>query len=128
MKLLLDTYALLWELSGSASLSGKARRAIEDAGNQKWVSVASLWEITIKSASGKLPLHEPLAVLLERLDQTGFVRRLHVETPHLLRLHELPSHHGDPFDRLLVAQALAEGMTLVSADPAMDAYGVPRLW
>ena len=90
--------------------------------------MVSLWEITIKSALGKLPLHEPLADLLARLDRTGFVRRLPIADAHPLKLHSLPRHHGDPFDRLLAAQALAGGLTLVSSDATMDAYGVERLW
>ena len=128
MKLLLDTHALLWMLSDAPELSTTAKAAISDARNEKLLSVASLWEITIKVGLRKLPLGQPLDVFLARLESSRFIRRLPIQTAHLLRLESLPHHHRDPFDRLIVAQALSEDCVLLSADRNIDAYSVTRLW
>ena len=128
MKLLLDTHAVLWFLEDDPKLSDAARRAVEDEGNECWVSTASGWEMAIKSQLGKLRL--PLAfegLFPGALEARGF-SILPVEVGHLHRYHALPFHHRDPFDRLLVAQALADGFTVVGNDAAFDAYGVTRIW
>ena len=128
MRLLLDTHTLLWLLSGAPELSAGARRVIFDAGNEKLLSIVSLWEITIKIGTGKLHLYEPLADFLTSLEIHGVIRLLPIQTVHLLRLEPLPLHHRDPFDRLIVAQALSEDCILVSSDIQLDAYGVRRIW
>lgn len=131
MRLLLDTHTLLWVLDGSPRLSIAATRALSDNANEKIVSVASFWEMTIKSSLGKLRLNESPYALLARFDSEGLATILPIGAAHLAALHGLPPHpdkHRDPFDRMLVAQALAEDLTLVSADPLLDAYGVKRLW
>ena len=128
MKLLLDTHAFLWFIMGDARLTAAARAAIEDEGNEKYVSAVSLWEIAVKVGLGKLHLSEPFEVLIPReLVRNGFLH-LGIGVAHTAKLITLPFHHRDPFDRLLVAQALCEGMTLVSADVPLDAYGMPRVW
>ena len=127
-RLLLDTHAFLWLTANAPELSPAARAAAVDARNEKYVSMASLWEIAIKVGLGKLRPHVPFPELLDDFSRDPTIRRLTVEDPHLLRFATLPLHHRDPFDRMLVAQALAEDFTLVSRDPLMDHYGVRRLW
>lgn len=123
MKLLLDTHILLWYLEGHPSLAENKKLMIEDRRNHVAVSAASLWEITIKISIGKLELMDSLADIENTLRQQG-IHILPIYTPHLQQLLGLPCHHRDPFDRLLIAQALAEGMTLVSDDAAFVAYSV----
>jgi PIN domain nuclease of toxin-antitoxin system len=128
MKLLLDTHAFLWFITGSSRLSAVARAAIEDEANVVYVSAASAWEIAVKSSLGKLTLAEPYDVLLPREIRDNGFTYLGVELTHTARVNVLPFHHRDPFDRLLVAQAMIEGMQLVTADPALKDYGVPVVW
>lgn len=128
MSLLLDTCALLWFLSNDVALTPAARAAVEDPANVRWISPASLFEIAIKVRIGKLPLATPFATLFPAELAANDIHLLPLESQHIEPLTHLPLHHRDPFDRLIVATALVEGLTLVSADPAFDAYGVPRLW
>ena len=122
MKLLLDTHMFLWFIMGSALLSADTRALIEDEKNRKFISVASLWEIAIKSSIGKLSLSAPFDQLIpQQLSLNGF-ELLPIEVSHLAAVTTLPFHHRDPFDRLLIAQALAENMPIVSSDPAFDTY------
>ena len=126
MKLLLDTHILLWYLEGHPNLPETQRQQIEDRHNQVEVSAVSLWEMTIKISIGKLELMDDLATVENTLLQQG-IRILPIQTAHLQRLLGLPFHHRDPFDRLIIAQALAEEMTLVSDDAAFSAYPVSLL-
>ena len=121
MKLLLDTHILLWYLDDNANLSTPQRLQIEDRRNQVAVSAASLWEITIKMSIGKLELIDDIATVENTLRQQG-IEILPIQAAHLQRLLSLPFHHRDPFDRLIIAQALAEEMTLVSNDSVFSAY------
>jgi PIN domain nuclease of toxin-antitoxin system len=128
MKLLLDTHTFLWFIAGSHNLSQTARELIEDVANEKLVSIASLWEIAIKHSIGKLPLAAPFSALIpQQMALNGF-DSLPIEIHQISLLVALPFHHRDPFDRLLIAQSLAEGIPLVSADSNFDAYGVQRFW
>jgi len=128
MRLLLDTHSWLWFVLGDASLSAAARTLIEDPGNAKFVSPASYWEIAIKISIGKYVLPLPYEKFIRNaVHGQGFLV-LPILASHTAGLCSMPLHHRDPFDRLLVAQALAEGMPLVSADQALDPYGVRRLW
>jgi PIN domain nuclease of toxin-antitoxin system len=128
MRILLDTHALLWFCEGNPSLSGSARAAIEDQRNERYVSHVTAWEVAIKLAVGKLQLQVPYATVFPGvLSANGFVF-LVPDFRHFQALLTLPFHHRDPFDRLLIAQALSEGMPLVSCDPHMASYGVPLLW
>ena len=128
MNLLLDTHAFLWFVEENARLSSIARSAIENPRNQKWVSIASCWEISIKVGIGKLQLSDPVDVFLGReLVVNGF-SLLPIELKHVTEVSRLALHHRDPFDRLLIAQSQVEGISLVSGDLAFDAYGLVRVW
>jgi len=128
MNLLIDTQAILWFLRGDSALSTRAKTLIEDASNRKFVSIASCWEIAIKAGLGKLRLAEPVHDLLSRELVRNNFELLPISLEHATAVETLPLHHRDPFDRLLVAQSLGEGLPMVSSDAAMDEYGVQRLW
>jgi len=128
MKILLDTHTFLWFIEGSSNLSPTARGLIEDSSNRPFLSVASLWEMAIKISLGKLRLNQPYESLIpEQLDFNG-IEILGIGLSHAAAIVTLPFHHRDPFDRLLIAQAMVENMPLVSADSAFDTYSVNRLW
>lgn len=128
MKLLLDTHTLLWFVLGDSSLSVVARQLIEDAANSKLVSPVTYWELAIKISIGKYALLEPYETFMDRaIRQNGFLI-LPIEPRHTAVLINLPFHHRDPFDRLMVAQAMVENLILVSADGVLDAYPIQRLW
>jgi PIN domain nuclease of toxin-antitoxin system len=113
---------------GDAELSDAGRRLIEDIANIKFVSPAAYWEIAIKISVGKYALNEPYETFMDRaIGQNGFLI-LPIEPRHTALLTSLPFHHRDPFDRLMIAQAIIEGLTLVSADAVLDAYPIQRLW
>ena len=128
MRLLLDTHAFLWWLDGDRRLSSRGRRLIADSTAEVFVSAASAWEISIKAAAGKLPGALDVAADIPGcLESQGF-RPLDITIGHAQRAGSLPLRHRDPFDRMLVAQALAEELPLLSNDPAFDAYAVQRVW
>jgi len=128
VRLLLDTHAFLWWVGEDAKLSRAARDAIGDGANECYFSMASAWELAIKVSLGKLTVNGRLDRLLpEQLAANGF-ETLHIEVDHVARVASLPFHHRDPFDRLLVAQALAEDLAIVSADLVFRRYGVRRVW
>jgi PIN domain nuclease of toxin-antitoxin system len=128
MRVLLDTHVLLWWLLDEDVIPLAARAAIADEANDTFVSAASAWEIAIKYKTGKLPSAAPLMVNLENaiLDE-GF-GGMSVTLRHGELAGSLPLHHKDPFDRILIAQALAESLTLISNERLFDNYGVTRLW
>ncbi|HUF48127.1 MAG TPA: type II toxin-antitoxin system VapC family toxin [Vicinamibacterales bacterium] len=124
MNLLLDTQALLWWKAGSSRLGRRARREIERGAGTVRVSAASAWEMAIKSLTGRLKLVEPLDRWMPgQLERDGFLM-LSVSVDHAIAVAALPDHHQDPFDRLLIAQARIEGLTIVTADAAFDDYDV----
>lgn len=123
MKLLLDAHVFLWWCEGSEKLSPAAEAALDDPAHQAWVSVASLWEITIKSSLGRLAFEGELADWASRHD----IRVLDIRPAHLKALRDVPWLHRDPFDRMLVAQALAEAMVLVTRDGVLQTYPVATL-
>lgn len=125
MRLLLDTHVWLWFRTSSPRLGPAAKQAILDPSNEVLLSVVSVWELGIKSALGKLPLPAPFEAWLESA-LTGF-DTLSLHLPHVRAAVGLPLHHKDPFDRLLVAQALAEGLTLITVDEQIRPYGVAQL-
>ena len=128
MKLLLDTHTFLWFIAGDAKLSQNARKLIDDVVNDKYVSVVSLWEIAIKYSLGRLTLADNFDVLFpHQLFINGF-EQLPIENKHFYEFIKLPQHHSDPFDRLLIAQSIAENMAVVSIDTAFESYPVNRLW
>ena len=128
MKLLLDTHAFLWLVEGSPHLSAAARAALADPANELYLSVASVWELAIKTGNKKLTLSDPLDSFDGTWALTYQLALLPINTPHALAVAGLPDHHRDPFDRMLIVQALVEGMTLVSADAKSAPYPVPILW
>jgi PIN domain nuclease of toxin-antitoxin system len=128
MILLLDTHTFLWFVLGDGRLSVKAKAAIEDPSNEKLLSPASYWEIAIKISLGKYTLSKPYAEFMEKgIGENGFVV-LPIELKHTVILTTLPFHHRDPFDRLIIAQAMLEEAAVVSGDTVFDAYPVSRLW
>ena len=130
MKLLLDTHTFLWLVEGSTNLSGPAAAAVIDPANEVFLSVASVWELAIKTGSPKkdLILSDPLDVFVGKWTDKYQLKELPILNRHALQVRALPDHHRDPFDRILIAQAINEGMTLVSADSQFAAYPVPVIW
>lgn len=125
MRLLLDSHAYLWWLADAPELSAPARAAIIDPANIVVVSAATIWEIEIKRALGRLDAGN--ADLIAEIEANRFVE-LAVRAKHATAAARLPRHHDDPFHRMLVAQSQVEGLVCVTRDPAFEAYGVPRLW
>ena len=128
MRLLLDTHAIVWWFSANRRLSSKARQAIADLSNDKLVSAASAWEIATKYRLGKMPSVAALANdFRNRIASQGF-NELPITVQHALRSGSLPGLHNDPFDRMLIAQAISDDLVLVSNETMFDHYGVQRLW
>jgi len=128
MKLLLDTHSFLWFIGGSSKLSVNARMLIEDLSNQSVLSVASLWEIAIKVSSGKLSLVQSFETFIPQQMSLNGIELLEISFPHTVVVATLPFHHRDPFDRLLIAQAIVEQIPIVGCDTKFDAYAITRLW
>ena len=123
MRLLLDSNAYIWTITRPSELSVTARQAIEDPENERFVSVASLWEMTIKRSVGKLDLPSNY---MDGVDHIA-ASLLPITVAHLRHVQLLPLHHRDPFDRMMIAQAMEESLTIVTRDRAFRAYGVPLL-
>ncbi len=124
MRLLIDSHALVWWREGSRALTTAARDSIADPANDVLVSIAGLWELAIKEASGKLKLPADLETIV--VEERFSV--LAINFDHLRRLKALPRHHRDPFDRMMIAQALAEGIPIATGDRAFARYGVQIVW
>jgi PIN domain nuclease of toxin-antitoxin system len=128
MRILLDTHAMYWYIEGDPLLSPTARTLIQDKLNEVLISPASYWEIAIKISVGKWQLNRTYEEFIDLgVNQYGF-QVLPILPTHTAKVIGLPFHHKDPFDRLLVAQALVEGISIVSNDTALDDYGITRLW
>jgi PIN domain nuclease of toxin-antitoxin system len=128
VRLLLDTHAFLWWLAGHRSMSRRARVEIEDDSAEVFVSAASAWEITTKYRLGRLPEAALVARDVQATVESQRFISLPISVQHGQLAGELPGPHADPFDRMLIAQAKLENLTLVSNERAFDAYGVHRLW
>jgi PIN domain nuclease of toxin-antitoxin system len=128
VKLLLDSHALLWFDEGDQRLSVKAQAMMSDPGNELLLSVASIWEIAIKVSLGKLRLLEPFDVYMQRVIRENGLTNLPISLDYAKALVALPFHHRDPFDRLLIAQAMVENLPILSADILFDKYPISRLW
>jgi PIN domain nuclease of toxin-antitoxin system len=128
MRLLLDSHAFLWYVLNDSQLSAAAQHLIDDPANDVFVSPASYWEIAIKVGLGKLVLHAPYDDFMQKGIVGNDFEILHIEPKHTSILTTLPLHHRDPFDRLLIAQAMVEAIPIVGKDAASDAYGIARLW
>lgn len=127
MRLLLDSHAFLWWVKDDPALTRRARTAIADTANECFLSHASVWEMAIKASLGKLKLPAPVERFVGEHGEANSFRLLPITLAHIAVVEFLPFHHRDPFDRLLIAQARHEGMTLVSHDPSLKAYGVAIL-
>ncbi len=128
MRVLLDTHAWLWFVLGDERLSSKTRDHIENPANSKLISPASYWETAIKISIGKYSLPIPYGQFVEHAIPGQGFSILPILPAHTTILTGMPMHHRDPFDRLLVAQSLAEKLPLLSADASLDAYGIERVW
>jgi len=127
MNYLLDTHAFLWFVDGNPMLPLKIRKVIQNPETMKFVSIASLWEIAIKTGKDKLLLTKPFETLPEYIEVNKFIL-LPVLPRHLFELKELPHRHGDPFDRLIIAQAITESLTIISADKQFKDYPADVAW
>ena len=128
MKYLLDTHTFLWWNLGDAQLSEKAQEIIADGGNEIYLSAVSAWEISIKMAKGRLILpEEPMLYISNRMNLHRF-QALPIEISHATKVYELPNHHADPFDRLLIAQSMLESLPLITKDDLIVLYDVETIW
>ncbi len=128
MRVLFDTHAFLWIISNDPRLSPSARDTFSRQENEIILSVASVWEILLKAATGKFPFPQPVGRFLRTELRKTSVTVLPILLQHVLRLEDLPAHHRDPFDRIILAQALEEEIPVVSADPKFRLYPVEVLW
>ena len=128
MRILLDTHTLIWFFAGDSKLSTNARILIENEDNHRLVSIASIWEIAIKESKGNLNLSVPFQEYIgQKLSLENF-NILNINLDHLNAIVTMPFHHKDPFDRLLIAQSMVEGIPILSKDSAFDAYSINRIW
>lgn len=128
MRLLLDTHTLIWAATRDEKLSGRATELILDSDNELFLSVASVWEMSIKASIGKLILQQPLEQIINEQVQINGIQILDINSAHALGVTSLAWHHRDPFDRLLIAQCQIEELTILGCDAVMDNYEVNRIW
>jgi PIN domain nuclease of toxin-antitoxin system len=128
MKILLDTHAFLWIISDAPALSKKAKESFLDQENDLFLSLASIWEMAIKSSLGKLTLKQPIEKFFPAQLQENSILQLDISFRHVAHVASLPFHHRDPFDRLIISQAIQENLPILSDDGAFDAYNIQRLW
>ena len=127
MKLLLDTHTFIWFINGDERLSTKAKKEILKSSNKKFISMASIWEMAIKTSLGKLRINYPFKEVFNQIEENGFVT-LSIIFDHTLLVSQLEFHHRDPFDRLLIAQAIFENMKIISKDESFHKYQVKMIW
>lgn len=127
MNLLLDTHTVIWYLTDDNKLAAKAKAAIEDPENNCFISLASYWEIAIKNSLGRLRLEIELKKIFEIIEESG-LELLMITPKHILQSSTLPFHHYDPFDRIIISQALTENLIIISKDSYFSAYKVPLFW
>lgn len=128
MRALLDTHAFLWWIADDARLSPRAREVLANGQNDLFFSAASGWEIAIKARLGKIEVPEDLERFLTEQLSRNAIQVLPIFLNHALHVHALPDHHRDPFDRILISQALSEGLTVLSGDPKIARYPVDLAW
>lgn len=128
MRILLDTHCWLWSLSASKRLDEQARAIITDHANTIYLSAVSAWKIAIKYSAGKLPLPEAPDFYVPSRMRAQDIESLPIEHAHALKVAHLPFHHRDPFDRLLIAQAMVENLSLMTIDPVIKKYNVDLIW
>lgn len=127
MNLLLDTHSFIWFVNGDENLSAKAKKEILKPSNTKLISIASIWEMAIKTSLGKLKIHRPFKEVLNQINENGF-EILPIDFEHTLLVNQLEFHHRDPFDRLIIAQAISEGLTIMTRDKNFHSYDVKLIW
>lgn len=127
MRYLLDTHALIWHLEDDARLSTVSKSVIENEQNEIFATITSFWEMAIKISLGKLNLKMPLDDMFERLESME-IAIINIQASHIRIVQNLPHHHRDPFNRMIIAQADAEKCTIISIDNAFDAYSTSVLW
>jgi PIN domain nuclease of toxin-antitoxin system len=128
MRLLIDSHAIVWWMTDDPRLSPTARRGLGSPQHERFLSLASLWELSLKVAAGRL---QGIGATIDNLRQAcakQSIQILPITYEHIVRVESLPPHHADPFDRLLVAQALEESLTILTADRALSRYPAPVLW
>ena len=128
MKILLDTCTFLWIASDSPRLSKNAAAVFLDPNNERFLSAASAWEISIKNAAGRLPLPEKADIFVPRIREVSGITALGIDEESALHAGRLPGLHTDPFDRMLIAQAIVHGMTVLTPDTQIEQYAVRVLW
>lgn len=128
MRLLLDSHALIWAVDDPSKLGQQAENLLRDANNELLMSAGTVWELAIKVGLGKLSLSQPFRQWMAKAITDLGVVILPIMVEHADEQSKLPKYHGDPFDRLLVAQARIEGLTIVSVDAVFDQYGAARIW
>jgi PIN domain nuclease of toxin-antitoxin system len=128
MKALIDTHTVVWATDDPSRLSQTAGTVLQDPAVERYLSVGTIWELSIKVGLGKMTISKPYRQWMEQTIVDLDLRLLPITIPHAEAQANLPHHHRDPFDRLLIAQAIVEGMPIVSVDAAIDRYGVARIW
>ena len=128
MRLLLDTHVFIWFVLSPAQLSSVTLAAIQNAQNTIYLSLASAWEMSIKSGLGKLSLTQPIEGFVQDQTRRNRFEILPITLQHISAVENLPHHHRDPFDRLLIAQSMTEGIPLITADHSIGAYSVEQIW
>ena len=128
MKVLLDTHTLLWSVDDPSKVSAAAMGAMQDPANERLLSAATIWELAIKVGQGKIALSMPFRQWMEKAITDLKLGVLPLTVEYAERLTTLPAHHKDPFDRLIIAQAMIDGISVIGTDAAFDTYGVTRIW
>ncbi len=127
-RFLLDTRVFLWWVKGASNLTKAAHQAISNTSNECYLSLASCWEMAIKSSLGKLRLTRPIETFVSDQLRANNFKLLNIELRHITKIEKLPFHHRDPFDRLLIAQAITDKLTLITAESVFADYGLKLLW
>jgi len=125
---LIDTHTLLWIVTDSPQLSHLAKELYLDSENKIIISLASIWELAIKSSLGKLKFEKSLENFVDDHIRNNNIQILNIEVSHILRIEKLPFHHRDPFDRMIIAQQIENNLTIIGADKVFDKYNVKRVW
>lgn len=128
MRLLLDTHTFIWFVTDSSKLNLSVKALIEDENNEKLFSIVSIWEMAIKQSIGKLSFNLPFKTFIQQQISANSINILNINLDHIDAVVSLPLHHRDPFDRLIIAQAIVEQIPVLSGDTVFDAYSVQRLW
>lgn len=128
MRLLLDTHTFLWYINGDEKMSAYAKQLIASPSNQCYLSFASLWEMSIKSSLGKLEIPLPISQLYQKYVLENHIRLLDFDIKYLQNFHDLPFHHNDPFDRMIIAQSIIENMPIIGCDKVFKDYDVNVFW